>query len=290
MEKYIKAGRISARIRNEVSERIKPGMKILDLAEFIEKRIFELGGKPAFPVNISINDIAAHYTPSIDDKKVINSGDLVKIDFGVHIDGYIADLAFTYCSEKNDLIETAKKALENGINVIKSGIKVFEISKAINEAVKNSGFGVIINLTGHGLNRFDLHSEPTIPNVINNSNYKLRSGDVIALEPFITKTNGYVKESDVVEIYSFLQDKPVRLPEARKILDIAKNEYVGLPFAKRWLLKNISPLKISLALKQLESIGALRAYPVLKERENKVIAQAEDTIIVDEKPIITTRL
>jgi len=196
LENYLKAGRIAAQVKQEILQTIKPGMKIIDLAEAIEKRIFELGGKPAFPVNIGINEIAAHYTPSINDNRQIAPGDLVKIDFGVHVDGYMSDLAFTYCSEKNELIEAAEKALETGLAVIKPGIKVSEISQAISDSVKAAGFGVIINLTGHGLDKFDLHSEPTIPNIVNNSDHMLKSGDVIALEPFITKTNGYVKESE----------------------------------------------------------------------------------------------
>lgn len=266
LEKYIKAGRIGAQVKQEVFQTIKPGMKILDLAELIEKRIIELGGKPAFPVNIGINETAAHYTPVIGDNKEIMPGDLVKIDIGVHIDGYIADMAFTYCSEKNDLIEAAEKAVQAGIAVIKPGLKICEISQAISDSVKSSGFGVIINLTGHGLEKFDLHSDPTVPNVINSSDYVLKSGDVIALEPFVTKTNGYVKESETAEIYSYLQERSVRLPEGRMILQIARDKYSGLPFAKRWLSKEISPLKIFLGLKQLELAGAMRSYPVLKEK------------------------
>ena len=289
LEKYKKAGKIGSKIKEEVLERIKPGMKILELAEFIEKRILELGGKPAFPVNIGINDITAHYTPKFDDATVIKLGDLVKIDQGIHVDGWVADMAYTYCSEKNELIKVVEKALEAGIKIIRMGVKISEISQAISEAVESAGFGIIVNLTGHSLDQYVIHGPPTIPNVKNDSKIELKEGDVIALEPFVCETNGYVKESEPIEIFSFLQPRPTRLPEARNILDLASNEYNGLPFCKRWLVKKgFSPFKVSFALKQLEVSNSVKSYPVLRERSGLAVAQAEHTIIVMEKPIITT--
>lgn len=289
VEKYKKAGDISKLIKNQVLEKIKPGMKIFELAEFIEKGVIELGGKPAFPVNIGINDITAHYTPKFNDAIFIKPGDLVKIDFGVHVDGWVADTAYTYCSEKNELIKAVEKALEAGIKTVKPGVKISEISKAINETVESFGFGVIVNLTGHGLDQYVIHGLPTIPNVKNDSDIELKEGDVIALEPFVCKTNGYVKESEPVEIFSFLQPRPVRLPEARNILEIANNEYKGLPFCKRWLVeKGFSPFKASFALKQLEVSNSVKSYPVLREKSGFSVAQAEHTIIVKEKPLVTT--
>ena len=289
LEKYKKAGEISRQIKREVLERIRPGMRILELAEFIERRARELGGKPAFPVNIGINDVTAHYTPTSDDKTVIKPGDVVKIDHGIHVDGWVADMAYTYSSEKNEMIKVVERALEAGIKLARPGVKISEIGEAIYSEVESSGFGVIVNLTGHGLDRYIIHGPPSIPNVRNNVGYELKEGDVIALEPFVCETNGYVKESEPIEIFSFLQTKPVRLPEARRILDLASNEYKGLPFAKRWLVrKGFSPFKVSFALKQLEISDAIRSYPVLKERDGKPVVQAEHTIVVGEKPLVIT--
>ncbi|MCX6818367.1 MAG: type II methionyl aminopeptidase [Candidatus Aenigmarchaeota archaeon] len=290
LENYIKAGRISGQIKAEVLQTIKPGMKILELAEFIEKRTLDLGGKPAFPVNIGINDITAHYTPKADDATVIKAGDLIKIDHGVHVDGWVADMAYTYCTDKNEMIKAVEHALNEGIKAIRPGVKISEVSRAINDAVTSAGFGVVVNLTGHGLGQYVIHGPPTIPNVKNESADVLKEGDVIALEPFVCEKNGYVKESEPYEIYSFMQPKPVRLPEARVILDTAGNEYMGMPFCKRWLVKKgISPFKISFALRQLETNEALKSYPVLKERSGMKVAQAEHTIVVAEKPSVITR-
>ncbi len=279
-----------AKVKEEVLRRIDVGMKILELADFIEKRIIDLGGKPAFPVNISINEIAAHYTPTYKDERVIEDGDLVKIDLGAHIDGYIGDMAFTWCSKPSSLIRTAEKAIENVILKIRPGITIGEISKIIEDTIKGEHLGPIVNLTGHNLDRFSFHGNISIPNVATDSKYEFKEGDVICLEPFVAPTPGFVKETTTIEIYRYLQDRPVRLFEAREILQMAKNEFNELPFAKRWLFKKFSPLRVSLALRQLEAVNALQSFPVLREVENKPVAQAEHTIIVAEEPIVTTKL
>ena len=124
LEKYLKAGKIGAGARALALEKARPGLNILELAEAIEDFIIKNGARPAFPVNISINELAAHYTPAPDEKRTIQPGDLVKIDIGVEVEGYIGDLAFTYCSEKSPLIDAANKAVKAGIAVIKPGVTV----------------------------------------------------------------------------------------------------------------------------------------------------------------------
>lgn len=289
LDKYKKAGAINAEVRKEIEKILRPGLKILDLANKIEDLIEKKGGKPAFPVNISINEIAAHYTPSFNDIREIEEGDLVKIDIGIHVDGYIGDMAFTYCSQPNDLIKASEKVLENAIKIIKPGVSIAEIGTRIEETAEAQGVGVIVNLTGHTLDKYVFHGPPSILNVKNSVEHKFKEGDVIALEPFITESNGHVKNSGTVEIFRYMMDKPVRLTEARNILAMARDEYKSLPFAKRWLYKKFSPIKVSLALRQLGMVEALEEYPVLKEIDNKPIAQSEHTIIVQDKPIVTTR-
>lgn len=290
LEKYRKAGRINAEIRREITRILKPGLKILDLADRVDDLIEKKGAKPAFPVNISINEVAAHYTPSVNDATEIREGDLVKIDIGTHIDGYIGDMAFTYCSQPSHLIKASEKVLDKAIKIIKPGVSVSEIGTTIEDTAKAQDVGVIVNLTGHTLDKYVFHGPPSILNVKNDLQHKFKDGDVIALEPFITETNGQIKNSGTVEIYRHMMDRPVRLTEARNILKLARDEYHSLPFAKRWLYKKFSPIKVSLALRQLRMVEALEEYPVLKEVENKPIAQAEHTIIVRDKPIVTTRL
>lgn len=289
LDKYMKAGSICSDVKRDVLKMIKPGVKIIDVAGLVEERIAKLGGKPAFPVNISINDIAAHYTPCFNDTIEVREGDLVKIDVGVHVDGYIGDMAFTYCSEKNDLIKANEKILSEGIKAVRPGILVSDLGNIIEEAAKAQGVGLIVNLTGHGLDRYVFHGEPTIPNVKNIMDVPVREDSVIALEPFACRTNGMIKESGVTEIYRYLQDRPVRLNEARKILAKARDEYRELPFAKRWLVKEFSPVKVAMSLRQLEQVMAIETYPILREVDRKPCSQAEHTIIVREKPVVTTR-
>jgi methionyl aminopeptidase len=290
VSKYREAGAIVARIREEMLKSIKSGDNLLKIAEKIEGAISRAGARPAFPVNISINEAAAHYTPQIGEQKTAGSGDLVKIDIGAHIDGYLADMAFTWCSEKSPLIAASQKALDAGISVIRPGVKVSEISAAIHGAIEGAGFGPVVNLSGHGIARYDFHGKVSIPNVPNDNSHVLKEGDVVALEPFVAESAVHVEESEPVEIYQFAQRRPVRSPEARKILDLAEKDFSGFPFAKRWLAKHVPPFRIKVALMELERVGALKSYPVLKDMQGRKIAQAEDTIIVAEKPIVTTRL
>ena len=288
LKKYIEAGKILAEVRRDVWKEIKPGMLILDLVNKIENEIIKRGGQISFPVNISIDDQTAHYTSSFDDKRKIKENELVKIDIGVHIDGYSADSALTYCSSKNKLIETANKPLNEAVKIVKPGLKVSEIGSLIEEIVKKEGLGLIVNLTGHGIGRNEFHKEPTIHNIKNNSNYVLEENEVIAIEPFVCDGGGSVNESSTTEIFRYFQDRPVRSKDTRDILEYIKTNFGFYPFAKRWLLKKFTPMKVLLALNQLESARAIESYPVLKEQNGKKVAQAEYTIIVKEKPIVTT--
>ena len=289
-DNYVKAGKVIARVEAEARKKLKPGAKILDIAESIETGIMDGGAQPAFPVNISINEVAAHQTPTHDDTRVIGEGDLVKIDIGAHVDGYIADRAFTYCSEENPLIKSVEKALDRAIKIIKSGLRISEIGTMIEKSVKDDGLGLIVNLTGHGLGRYKFHGDYSIPMIKNDNSQVLREGEVIALEPFVLEAAGHVKEAESsVEIFRYLQDRPVRLLEARVILGMAREEYGSLPFAKRWLVKRFPPVKVSLALKQLQAVNAIEKYAPLREIMNRPIAQAEHTIIVAREPVVTTQ-
>jgi len=291
LEKYIRAGEIAARVRDYGCSLVKIDVPVLEIAEKIDKKIAELKAKPAFPVNISINDMAAHYHPVINDKLVIKEEDYVKIDIGVHLDGYIGDTASTArVVGKDDLIICSEKMLGNAIKIIRTGITIGEIGEVIENTAKEFGFNPIRNLTGHSLGHFDVHAGLTIPNIKNDSKYQLREDEVIAIEPFCTNGNGLVKDSGNALIFRWINDRPVRLMESRKILEMSRDKFERLPFAKRWVQKEFSPLKVEMSLKELTSINALYGYQPLREVSGKPVAQAEHTLIVKEKPIITTLL
>ncbi len=290
LEKYIQAGKIAKEVLEYGKALVKDGTGVLEIAEAIEKNIFELGGKPAFPINIGINETAAHFTPVLQSKETIKAGDYVKLDLGVHIDGYIADTAVTIRpAGKDNMILCSEKMLESALPLFVPGGKLSEVGEAIENVSKEFGFNPVRNLTGHGLEQYDLHAGTNVYNVKNSSNKKLEEGEVYAIEPFCTTGTGLVKDSEPALIFMWVADKPVRSAEARKILELAKTKYSGLPFAKRWTEKSFSPLKLNLAINELSRIGALHAFAQLKEVSGKPVAQAEHTVIVAEKPIVTTR-
>ena len=276
LDKYRKAGRILAEIREEVLAKVKEEVLLLEVAEFVEKSIRERGGEPAFPCNISLNEEAAHATPSMADTRVFGN-ELVKIDIGVHVDGYIGDSAVTVdlSGEHKELVRASEAALNEAIRTIRDGVSTVEIGEVIERTIRAHGYKPIVNLSGHGLARYNSHAPPTIPNVRYEHGVLLRENEVVAIEPFATGGVGKVVESGTVEIYGLIKAKPVRVPEAKKLLEEIKT-YQGLPFAKRWLPRD----RLDLALRTLKNAGALREYPVLREEDKGLISQAEHTVIV----------
>lgn len=279
LKHYKEANDIAQKVLEFSKKIITKDKKILEIANQIEKKIFELGAKPAWPVNISINEIAAHYTPARNDERRIKINELIKIDFGIHINGYISDNAFTVCIEKeNELIKAAEKALENALKIIKPGIKVMEISETIYSTLQSFEVKPIINLCGHSIERYCQHGKISIPNIPNKIETQLEKGQIIAIEVFTTNGSGWVKESWPANIFQFKQRKPIRNNEARKILELAEKKFEKLPFTPRWI-KEVPEGRIDFAISQLVNANALIAHPTLKE-ENGIVAVAEKTIII----------
>ena len=290
-EKALEVGKIASQVKAYAKTIIKKNIPLLEIAEKIENKIIELGGKPAFPVNLSINDIAAHYTPSYNDFNLANG--LLKIDLGVHIDGIIADTAFSIDLENNQenkkLIEAAEKALEAGIKKAKLNILVSEIGKEIQKTIESFNFTPIINLSGHGIDSYDLHSGINIPNIGDNQKNELSEG-LFAIEPFATLSSGTGKVYDgrPSEIYSLLNPgKGVRNQTAREILEFIAEEYQTLPFCSRWLVKKFGTRAL-IGLRELEQANVLHRFPELIESSHSKVSQAEHTILVEKNKIIVT--
>lgn len=287
-EKILKAGKIASQVKKYVKPIIKKGTSLLEIAEKIESKIIELGGKPAFPTNLSINEVAAHYTPYYNDETTADG--LLKVDFGVHIDGWIADTAFSVDLENSEenkkLITASEKALNNAVQKSKNGISTGEIGKTIQESIESEGFSPIINLTGHEMEEYELHAGLTIPNIDNKTTEKLKKG-LYAIEPFATAGSGKVYEGKISGIYILVEEKNIRSPEARKILNFITEEYRTLPFCSRWIVKKFGA-KALFSLKQLEDNGNLYQYPQLIEVSHSKVSQAENTILIDDEIIVTT--
>lgn len=295
IEMYEKAGRIVSEVRESALKEIKDSMKVIDLVNFVENKIKELGAVPAFPCNVSINEITAHYTSPPNDQTQINSGDLVKLDLGAHVDGYIADTAITIVAGYSDdadinndklttdfkLIEVVEEALDNAISTIRSGVSVGRIGEVVEETVTSHGFNPISNLTGHSMDRWILHSGLSIPNIKENNPHQLEEGDVLAIEPFVTAGIGYVVDMKDAYIFRFLRDRPIRMIQAKELLNQISREYKNLPFAQRWLSETFKGRKMTMALRQLISARAVYPYHVLKEKSDARVSQAEHTVIVE---------
>ena len=284
LESYRKAGEIAKGAREWSRGLIKPGAKLLGIAEQIETRIQESGGEMAFPVNVCINEIAAHYTPKVGDGIEIRKEDVVNVDLGVHIDGYIADTAYTIdlSGDYADMLAANEEALNNVIGLVKPGVPTSELGKVVQSTLEGAGYKPIENLTGHEVKQHDLHAGISIPNVVVPYEKKIEEGMVLAIEPFATDGAGRVIESKQAEIFSLKESRPVRMRDARMLLNEIGKTRKALPFAARWFSKKISPLRLNLLLRDLASQEILRKYPILHEQEDGVVSQFEHTMIVTE--------
>jgi len=281
---YMQAGAIANKILHRAAGMVREGVLIAEVVETAENAIIEEGAGIAFPLNISLNEAAAHDTARYEDDRTFAAGDLVKVDLGVHVEGYIADTALTVDLGTNDLlVDASRAALDRAIAMVRPGVTVGEIGAAIQEEIESRGYRPVANLTGHGLGRFLLHEKPTIPNIGIQGGPEIEEGMVFAIEPFATTGSGYVSESPRVEIFQQTSMKPVRLPAAKKVLTAIRSKN-GLPFAKRMLPQN----KVDLALSTLRRQQILHAYPVLHDVPGSLVSQAEHTLIVTEDSCVVT--
>ena len=290
IEKLKQAGKITAQARDYGAALIKKDASMLEVLDKVEKKIFELGGKPAFPAQISCNHIAAHYCPEEDDKTIFTN-QLVSLDVGVHVDGYIGDTAATVdlSGKYAGLVRAAEEALDSALKIIKPGVTLGEIGRAIQESIQKYNYAPVRNLSGHGLGRYEIHTKPSIPNFDNGDNTKIEPGMVFAIEPFASTGAGIVQDSGIATVFELRAKKPVRNPITRQVLKEIES-YEGLPFATRWLTRKFGA-KAKLALREMEQLGMLHIHPPLADRDKGMVSQAEHTVLIDTdgNVIITTK-
>lgn len=286
LEKYLEAGKIASTILKESAQDIRDGRSYLDFVESVEALVRERGADLAFPLNVSLNEDAAHDTASTGDERIFCKGDVVKLDLGVQIDGYIADTATTIDLGKNGLLlEASREALEAAIRGIRPGVTVGALGSIVENEITNRGFRPIVNLTGHGLDRYSHHAAPAIPNISINGGTVLEEGMAIAIEPFATTGSGRVGEKTRIEIYSQITEKPVRLPSARAVMERIRDRQ-GLPFTRRWMHDK----KMEFAIPGLARSQIIHGYPVLADIPGSLVSQHEHTMIVTaDGCIVTTR-
>jgi len=278
MNDWQKAGKIAAEAREYAIEVCQIGKTYTHVVDKVEDFIRKKGAQPAFPMDISVNAIAAHYCPYIDDKNILQKGDLVKLDIGVHVDGAVADNACTVelgTTKWKALIKASKDACLAACDLAVPDTPIRNIGKIVEQTITDAGFQPITNLSGHGVERWIVHTPPTIPNYDNGNATKLKEGMHIAIEPFATDGSGAVKDGKGDGVYMLQQKKPLRLDSAKKLLMQIEKNYNTLPFTERWL-KDVKNVKFLLGLLEKENI--LRQYTVLPEKSGGMVTQHENTI------------
>lgn len=286
-ENYILAGEITKKVVEKAKKSIKPGQKLLEIALSIEKSIQVVGegkAKPAFPVNLSINENAAHFTPGTACEQVLKESDVLKVDVGSHVEGFICDTAFTlnFDNSAAKMIEAAEQALENALAIAKEKTDIGKIGEEVEKTIKGKGFNPIKNLSGHGLDEFEQHSSPTIPNIETGDTKQFEEGKAYAIEPFATDGEGFVREGERSGIFALEKIKQIRNPYARKLQEFIFEEYKTLPFASRWIEKELKmpEFQRKVALHELLRNNIIREYPILKEETGRIVAQAEKSFII----------
>lgn len=282
---FKKSGAIVARLRREAPGMIRPDKRVIDVCEELENKIRTLGGKPAFPVNIGINEVAAHYTSPPDDNSTIPRNSLVKVDFGVHVNGYLTDTSVTVNMEPRyePLAQAAEEALQNAINAFRPGVKLSEIGRVVQSTINRYGLRPIRNLTGHKIDRYTIHAGKSVPSIPELDGGKIIEGEVFAIEPFVTTADarGTVTNGSNAYIYRYVRKKGDIQQESRKVLDYIHLNFSTLPFAARWLTEAFGKEASKKALQDLERNRCVTSYPVLVEESSKPVAQAEQTVLVN---------
>lgn len=289
-ESYLRAGKIASEVREGARKKYHVGSTLLEICESVESQIRGMGAAPAFPVNTSLNDIAAHYTAEPNDSTTVKEGDVLKIDIGVQIDGYIADTAVTVCYDPKyeSLVKAAEAALAEAVRAARANTKAGDIGRVIEATITKFGFRPIQNLSGHSLQQYTVHAGKSIPNIwTRGSSFALLPNEAYAIEPFVTTKDGQgvVYEGKMRNIFGITSRKPVKDEEADKLLDLIWSRYRTLPFAMRWLTDRYDEKDVRRLMETLIKKKNVHSYPILVEGHGKVVVQAEHTLIPSESSV-----
>lgn len=283
---------------------IKDGALAIDIVEYVESEILKSGAQIAFPCNLSINEVAAHYTSPAGDKTVIHAGDMVKLDLGAMIDGYIADTAVTIIADGNiderytqdeinlheEIVEASAAGLEAAIATARAGVEISKIGAAVHEAISEYKLNPIFNLMGHSLEQNNLHAGISIPNYDNHDNYVLEEGQAVAIEPFATNGEGYINDAPGHYIFSYMANKPFRMKSTQRVLKYIQQNHRYVPFSGRWITDEFGERKGAIALKQLSDAMAVYPYAPLREKEGCFVSQKEHTLIIEKEGCTVTTI
>ena len=281
---YVKAGQISREIKKGVESRNWEGKTFLEICEFVEGEARRLGGQPAFPCNVCANETAAHYTAEIDDPTTVPQNAILKVDIGVHVDGYIADTAVTVCYSEDllDMAEATKSALAEALKVIRAGVRTSDVGKIVHAYAQKRGYLPIANLSGHALEQYVVHAGTSVPNVWSPSSTSFKEDKVYAVEPFFTTPNGsgIVVEGKAQNIFGLVSRKNTKDQDLNRFLEAVWLKCRTLPFTTRWFQEEFGKHKVGETVSKLIKMKLVRSYPVLVEAKKCPVSQAEHTVAV----------
>lgn len=294
LQDYINAGKIASEVRENARRKNHVGSTLEEICNSIEKEIMNKGGKCAFPVNVSLNEIAAHYTAEPNDTTIVKDTDLLKIDLGVQINGHIADTAVTVCYDpKYDfLVQAAEAALREAMSIIRVGAKSSDVGKTIENTTKQMGGIPIANLSGHSLEQYTIHAGKSVPNIWSIGSFSFQSTEAYACEPFVTtpEGSGFVREGKIRNIFSLVTRKRTKDDDANKMIDFIWQKFNMLPFALRWFIPEYDEKTARELLGRLIKNKVVRSYPILVEANEQRVAQAEHTFIPQENGVLVTTI
>jgi methionyl aminopeptidase len=280
LECHRRAGRIASECREWAKQNVRPGVRVAWVLETVERMIRERGAEPGFPAQSSRNHVAAHYCSPPGDELEYREGDCVKVDFGVHVDGYVADTAASIDLSTDRrwtrLIQASEAALAAAIATVGIDVPVGDVGAAIERAITGMGFQPVRNLTGHGLGRWKVHTPPQIPNYAERGSSRFRKDSVFAIEPFACTGRGYIKERGKAEVFMMVGPPLSAKGLDRDVLK-AIDAWRGLPIARRYF-QHLDAIKVEEAITKLTKQGALMRYPPLVEEEGVMVAQTEHSL------------
>ncbi|PMD43976.1 peptidase M24A, methionine aminopeptidase [Hyaloscypha variabilis F] len=305
LQEYRQGAEIHRQVRQWAQKNIKPGQSLTEIAEGIEDGVRALTGHPgleegdnikggiAFPTGLNLDHIAAHYSPNAGNKTILSKDNVMKVDFGVHINGRIVDSAFTMSFDPmyDNLLEAVKQGTNTGIKEAGIDARMGEIGAAIQETMesyeceingKTYPIKCIRNLNGHDIRQWQIHGGKSVPIVKSNDQTKMEEGEVFAIETFGSTGNGYVQDDYETSHYAKRADAPkvgLGIGSAKKLLNVINKNFGTLPFCRRYL-DRLGQEKYLLGLNSLVSNGIVEAYPPLVDKKGSYTAQFEHTILL----------
>ena len=279
LSKLRKAGKVAGKAREIGLGMVEPGVKLFDVAEEVESYIRSQGCGLAFPCNVSVNEIAAHYTPGVDDKKVFETGDVVKIDCGAEIDGWVGDTAGTAeagTGRYSRLIQASKQARDAIVDFVAEGFPLNEIGRIVEANIQQYGFTPVRNLCGHEITQYNLHSGLSVPNYDDGDSTRIENGMILAIEPFATNGRGEVVNGRPGNIVRIIREREIEEPKIKEFFDYVKEEFKSFPFCARSCDFPEAEKYVNYLIRR----GILSSYAQLIEVKRGIVSQHEHTFYV----------